>query len=115
MAPTFRCSGRCKRLGLALTTGYTFKHVRTADNQLATSGTDQPVVNVASLDLGVVRDRRDNPLRPRAGLQARPAGRVGQHAGWAAKWSTSKLSLGASYHTAGAKGAGFMPASRMAS
>ena len=92
-----------QKLGVALTTGYTFKHVRTADNQLATSGTDQPVVNVASLDVGVVRDRRDNPLRPRAGyklaLQAELANR-----GLGGEVVYQQFVFGASYHTAWGEG-----------
>jgi len=87
-----------QKLGVALTTGYTFKHVRTADNQLATSGTDLPVVNVASLDVGVVRDRRDNPLRPRSGyklaLQAELANR-----GLGGEVVYQQFVFSASYHT----------------
>ena len=57
------------RLGVALTTGYTFKRVNTPDNELATHATDQAQADVASLILGAVRDRRDNPLRPRKGYK----------------------------------------------
>jgi outer membrane protein insertion porin family len=69
-----------RRLGFALTTGYTFKHVRNTDNELATRATDEDQSNIGSLDLGLVRDRRDNPLRPRQGykvsLQAELADRA---------------------------------------
>ena len=58
-----------RKLGLAITTGYTFKHLSNLDNTLATRATDAPQVNVASIDLGVVRDKRDNPLRPRKGYK----------------------------------------------
>ncbi len=86
------------RLGVALTTGYTFKRLHNMEDQLATRTTDRTQADVASLDLGVVRDRRDNPLRPHKGykvsLQAELASRalggevIYQH-----------FVLGASYHT----------------
>jgi outer membrane protein insertion porin family len=56
-------------LGFALTTGYTFKHVLNTDSDLATRASDQAQVNVGSLNLGLVRDRRDNALRPRHGYR----------------------------------------------
>lgn len=55
--------------GLAVTTGYTFKHVRDTNNELATQPTDPTQADVASIDLGLVRERRDNPLRPRKGYK----------------------------------------------
>ncbi|MDI1248857.1 MAG: BamA/TamA family outer membrane protein [Lacunisphaera sp.] len=87
-----------RRLGLAVTTGYTFKHLRSSDNELATRATDQPQADVASLDLGVVRERRDNPLRPRKGyklnLQVEAAGReLGGEVVY------QQLVVGASWHT----------------
>jgi outer membrane protein insertion porin family len=58
-----------RRLGLALTTGYTFRHLRNADSELATRSTDNRQADIASLDVSVLRDRRDNPLRPRKGYR----------------------------------------------
>jgi len=58
-----------RRIGLSLTTGYTFKHLRNADNELATKATDPNKADVASFDIGLVRDRRDNPLRPTKGYK----------------------------------------------
>jgi outer membrane protein assembly complex protein YaeT len=87
-----------RRLGLAITTGYTFKHLRTADSELATRATDQAQVDVATVDLGVVRDRRDNPLRPRKGyklgLQAEFANRA-----LGGEVVYQQMVFGASYHT----------------
>ncbi len=87
-----------RKLGLAITTGYTFKHLLNDDNTLATSSTDQRQADIASLDLGVVHDRRDNPLRPRKGyklaLQLESANRalggqvVYQQAVFSASWHT---------------------------
>ncbi len=94
------------RLGVALTTGYTFKRLHNMDDQLATRTTDRTQADVASLDLGVVRDRRDNPLQPHKGykvsLQAEAASRalggevIYQH-----------IVLGASYHTGWGNGRWF--------
>ncbi len=87
-----------RRLGLAITTGYTFKHLRTANNELGTRATDQNQADVASIDLGIVRDRRDNPLRPRKGyklsLQAELANRA-----LGGEVVYQQLVFGASYHT----------------
>jgi outer membrane protein assembly factor BamA len=87
-----------RRLGLAITTGYTFKHLRNSDNELATSATDQPQVNIASLDFGLVRDKRDNPLRPRKGyklsLQVEAANRA-----LGGEVVYQQVVFGASYHT----------------
>lgn len=56
-------------LGANLTTGYTFRRLRNMDNDLATSGTDSRQNNAASLEVSLVRDRRDNPLTPRRGYR----------------------------------------------
>jgi outer membrane translocation and assembly module TamA len=84
--------------GLALTTGLTLKHLRNSDNELATRVTDDTQTDVASVDLGVVRERRDNPLRPRRGykvaLQVEAANRLlgGQSV-------YQQVILSGSYHT----------------
>lgn len=69
-----------RRLGVALTTGYTFRHLRNADSELATQATDESQADIASLDVSVLRDRRDNALRPRkgyrVGLQVESANRA---------------------------------------
>jgi len=101
------------RLGLSLTTGYTFEHLRNSDNELATSDTDADQTDVGSLTLGVVRERRDNPLRPRKGydlhLQVEAAskalggeviyqqvvGGASYHTGWGnGRWFHAGLSQG---------------------
>jgi outer membrane protein assembly factor BamA len=46
---------------------YTFRRLRAANNELSTRAIDAVQANVASVDLRLVRDRRDNPLSPRAG------------------------------------------------
>ena len=87
-----------RMLGVALTTGYTFKHVRNSEDTLATRATDQPITDVASLDLGAVRDQRDNPLRPRKGykldLQIEAANRA-----LGGEVVYQRIVFGASWHT----------------
>lgn len=87
-----------RRFGLSLTTGYTFKHLRNVDNELATQATDQIQADVASVDIGVVRDRRDNPLRPTKGYklsaQVEAADRV-----LGGEVVYQQVIMGGSYHT----------------
>ncbi|MDI1337119.1 MAG: BamA/TamA family outer membrane protein [Lacunisphaera sp.] len=95
-----------RQLGLSLTSGYTFKHVRNSDSALATSATDPVESNIASVNLGLVRERRDNPLRPRKGynvhLQLEAAGReLGSEVVY------QQLVVGASYHTGWGNGRWF--------
>jgi outer membrane protein insertion porin family len=54
-------------LGANLSTGYTFRRLRATSNQLATSPTDLNQANAASVDLGLTRDTRDDPLQPHHG------------------------------------------------
>jgi outer membrane protein insertion porin family len=88
-----------RRLGLSFTTGYTFKHVRDVNNELATGDAIPEEADIASLDLGAVFDRRDNPLRPRKGyklnLQVESASRA-----LGGEVDYQQVVFGASYHTA---------------
>ena len=92
-----------RRLGLAITTGYTFKHLRNTDSVLATRATDPRQADIASLDLGVVREQRDNPLRPRKGyklsLQVVSADRA-----LGGNVIYQQIIFGASYHTGWGEG-----------
>lgn len=102
-----------RRRGWSLTTGYSFRHLSNTRNELATSPTDDDSINAASINLGVVRDRRDNPLLPRRGyrlsLQADSASRwfggqtdyqqyvaaFSYHTGWGrGRWIHAGLSHG---------------------
>lgn len=49
------------------TASYTLQRLKTTANELATNPVDETETDVASLDLRLVRDRRDNPLTPRSG------------------------------------------------
>lgn len=66
---SFFVSDRVRWLGAVATAGYTFQSLRNRDNQLGTAPVDNKQVVVASVDLGLTRDRRDNPLRPRRGYR----------------------------------------------
>lgn len=47
--------------------GYTFAAFRNRESSLSTQATDDRQINVASVNVGLAGDRRDNPLRPRHG------------------------------------------------
>jgi outer membrane protein insertion porin family len=49
--------------------GYTFQSLQNTDNSLSTNAVDEDRTKVASIDVGLNRDRRDNPLRPRRGYR----------------------------------------------
>jgi outer membrane protein assembly complex protein YaeT len=49
--------------------GYTYQSLSNQDNALTTRAIDADNVKVASIDLALTKDRRDNPLRPRRGYR----------------------------------------------
>ncbi|MCX6956344.1 MAG: BamA/TamA family outer membrane protein, partial [Verrucomicrobia bacterium] len=81
----------------------TFQSLKNRDNQLATRSVDDTQVTVASLNTGLTRDRRDNPLRPRHGyrwfgqIEAASRGLGGQA-------EYQRFEFGGSYHTAWGSG-----------
>lgn len=79
------------------TASYTFRRLRATDNELSTSPFDETQADVASLDLRLVRDRRDNPLSPRRGhrlfAQAELASKV-----LGGEVDYQQWQFGASYH-----------------
>lgn len=89
--------------GANATAGYTFQSLRNRDNVLATRSVDDQQVTVASLDAGLTRDRRDNPLRPRKGYrwfgQVEAASR-----GLGGQAEFQRFELGGSYHTGWGEG-----------
>jgi len=92
-----------RRFGVALTTGYTFKHVLDTDNELATKATDAEATDVGSIDLGVVRDRRDNALRPHKGYKLSAQAELANHA-LGGDIVYQQFILAGSYHTAWGEG-----------
>jgi outer membrane protein insertion porin family len=87
-----------RRLGIALTTGYTFKHLRNADNELATRATDSSQADISSIDIGLVRDKRDNPLRPTKGYKLSAQIEAANRA-LGGEVVYQQIVLAASYHT----------------
>jgi outer membrane protein assembly complex protein YaeT len=90
-------SAPVQRLGVNATVGYTYEALRSKENELNTSPADDEQVTAASVDVTVVRDRRDNPLRPRSGY------RVFARAETASRYFGSgvdyqRAELGGSYH-----------------
>jgi outer membrane protein insertion porin family len=78
--------------------GYTYQSLSNQDNQLATSALDDDNVKVASIDLGLTKDRRDNPLRPRKGYRwFAQAELASQRLGGEVDYQS--FELGAAYHT----------------
>lgn len=56
--------------GAGLTTGYTYQNLRNDDNELATQAVDDSETKAASIDIDLVKDKRDNPLQPQKGYKA---------------------------------------------
>jgi outer membrane translocation and assembly module TamA len=100
---TFAVSTPVKFIGANARLGYTFQSLRNEDNTLGTNREDLTQVNAASLDLNLVRDRRDNPLRPRRGyrwfLQGESASR---YLGGGVDYQRTEF--GGSFHTAWGRG-----------
>jgi len=90
-------------LGANATAGYAFEVLRNDDNELETSGADATQVEVASVDGALTRDRRDNPLLPRAGyrLYGR-AEAASRFLGGRAEYQ--RFEFGGSYHRAWGEG-----------
>ena len=90
-------------LGANATAGYTFQALQNRENELATRAVDEKQVTVASLDAGLTRDRRDNPLRPRRGYrwfaQVEAASR-----GLGGEAEFQRFEFGGSYHTSWGSG-----------
>lgn len=86
-------------LGAEATTGYTIQVLRNLDNALSTRGVDDKQSVVASVDGSLVRDRRDNPLRPRRGYKlSAKVEAAGRQLGSEVEYQ--RIELDASYHTA---------------
>lgn len=94
---TFSLAAPIRPLGANATLGYTYQSLRNEDNALATRGADDQQVTAASVDLTLVRDRRDNPLRPRRGYrwfaQAETASRY-----FGGSVDYQRLEFGGAYH-----------------
>lgn len=86
------------KLGLEAVTGYTFEHVTALHNNLASADTEPASANLASVQLELTRDRRDNPLLPRHGYKVALQLGEGSHA-LGGDVEYQQLLFQASYHT----------------
>ena len=79
------------------TVGYTLQTLTNRDNELATRTVDDKNVNVGSVEVGLTRDRRDSPLRPRRGY--RWFGQVeAANQGLGGQVNYERFELGGAYH-----------------
>lgn len=92
-----------ERLAGDASVGYTFQSLRNRENELSTAPVDLDEITVASIDLGLTSDWRDNPLRPRRGwrwfgrLEAAARNLGGQA-------DFQRLVMGGAYHTSWGSG-----------
>ncbi len=90
-------SAPLRRLGVNATVGYTYQALRNRENELTTRTDDEKQVTAASIEGRIVRDRRDNPLRPRRGYrlfaQAETASRY-----FGGSVDYQRFEFGGSYH-----------------
>lgn len=90
-------------IGANASVGYTYQALRSLDNTLETHTADEQQVTAASVDVNLVRDRRDNPLRPHQGyrwfLQAETASHY-----FGGSVDYQRVELGGSYHTPWGRG-----------
>ncbi len=87
-----------RQYGLALTTGYTFKHVLDTNGLACDAGGDGPAGRRRGIDIGVVRDRRDSPLRPHKGYKLSLQAEFANHA-LGGEVVYQQFLLAGSYHT----------------
>lgn len=91
------------RIGANASVGYTYQALRNRDNNLATRGADDQQVTAASVDVGLTRDRRDNPLRPRRGYRVfAQAETASRYLGGGVDYQ--RIEFGGSYHTTWGRG-----------
>jgi outer membrane protein assembly factor BamA len=90
-------------LGADGTLGYTYQSLRNADNELTTRVEDERQLTVASIDLGLGRDARDNPLRPRHGYRWFFRSELAAHE-LGSEVNYQRIEFGAAYHTSWGRG-----------
>jgi len=77
---------------------YTYQSLSNQDNRLTTRALDEDNVKVASIDLGLTKDRRDNPLRPRRGYRLFAQAELASES-LGGEVDYQSFELGATYHT----------------
>ena len=87
-----------RALHAQLTTGYTLQRLSNTHNDLATELTDPGRIRSASINFGIVQDRRDNPLTPHRGTKLFAQVELASR-GLGGEVDYQQLRIGASYHT----------------
>ena len=92
-----------RALHAQLTTGYTLQRLSNTHNDLATEPTDLDRIRSASVNFGIVQDRRDNPLSPHSGTK------LFAQVALASRWlggavDYQQLRIGGSYHASLGRG-----------
>jgi outer membrane protein insertion porin family len=87
-----------RQIGGDAKAGYTLQALRNRRNELSTQSTDESQILVASVNVGLFGDKRDNPLRPRHGyhwsMQLEAADPV-----FGGESTYQRLELAGAYHT----------------
>lgn len=90
-------------IGANASLGYTYQALRSLDNTLETHAADEQQVTAASIDLTLVRDRRDNPLRPHQGYRWYMQGETASHY-FGGSVDYQRIEFGGAYHTPWGRG-----------
>jgi len=99
----FSLSAPVRWIGANASVGYTYQALRSLDNTLETHTADEQQVTAASVDVNLVRDRRDNPLRPRHGYRWFMQAETASHY-FGGSVDYQRVELGGSYHTPWGRG-----------
>jgi outer membrane protein insertion porin family len=100
---TVSMSAPLHAIGANSTLGYTYQSLSNRNNTLSTSSADEKQVSAASIDISLVRDRRDNPLRPRRGYRWFAQAETASHF-FGGTVDYQRIEFGGSYHTSAGAG-----------
>jgi len=90
-------------LGAEGTLGYTYQSLLNPENDLYTSSIDQREVTVGSIDVGLTKEARDNPLRPERGYHLFFQAELAAHE-LGSDVNYQRVELGGDYHTSWGRG-----------
>lgn len=90
-------------LGAEGTLGYTYQSLLNPENDLYTSSIDQKEVTVGSIDIGLTKEARDNPLRPRRGYHLFFQSELAAHE-LGSDVNYQRFEFGGDYHTSWGRG-----------
>jgi len=90
-------------LGAEGTLGYTYQSLLNPENDLYTSSIDQRQVTVGSLDVGLTKEARDNPLRPERGYHLFFQAELAAHE-LGSDVNYQRVEFGGDYHTSWGRG-----------